>query len=264
MGHRVLWQIIAGSLLVGIGLIVVSCVRKDTSREVSPIIRECVLPADQASSLHGRWQAIPVPIALKKGDFQPDEVRAIIKAADVWNKFFQESIGSKIIDYGDAAAPSLSDAAKPAKLCAGKIVRDGSFSGQVVIYKQTTWPSANLNAIAQTSYCPSPGGQLPNYYTAIIEVNYQEFFVPGKRLPDLTSIFVHEFGHLIGLDHSCDTTGRAGIPQCADSGVSQEYFDAVMYPEVSMDLLGAGEIRTTLQANDQSRANCLYPSKKSR
>jgi len=261
MGRRVFWQMIASSYLVGFCLTFASCVENVPRNEVIPVIKECSLPADQSGTLGGKWKVVPVPIALRTGDFQPDEVKAIMKAADVWNKFFEESMGFKIIDYGDAAAPNMSNAETPAKLCAQGIVRGGSFSGQVVIYKQTIWPHANHNTIALTSYCPSPGKPLPSYYTAIIEINYQDFFVADRRVPDLASIFVHEFGHLIGLEHSCDTAGRPGFPQCDDSDVSQDYFDAVMYPVVSIDAVGVGEVRTALQANDQSRANCLYSAK---
>ena len=258
MGRPVFLHILASCFLVGFCLTFASCVQKETQEEVIQVTKECSLPADQAGTLGGKWKVTPVPIAMKRGDFHPDEVTAIVKAADVWNKFFEESMGFKIIDYGDPAAPNLSHVEKPIKLCAQGIVKGGSFSGQVVIYKQRIWPHTNLNAIAQTSYCPSPSQRLPSYYTAIIEVNYQQFFAPGRRVPDLESIFVHEFGHLIGLEHSCDPGGRPGFPQCVDSGVSQEYSDAVMYPMVSIDAAGFGEVRTKLQVNDQSRANCLY------
>jgi hypothetical protein len=93
---------------------------------------------------------------------------------------------------------------------------------------------------------------------AIMELNYQNFFVAGQRQPDLRSIMVHELGHLLGLDHTCATGAKAGFPDCNQSSLSAEYFEAVMYPVIPFDSTGAGAVKRDLNRNDQGRAQCLY------
>ncbi len=78
----------------------------------------------------------------------------------------------------------------------------------------------------------------------------------GKKQPDYQSILLHEFGHLIGLGHSCEVGGRAGYPDC-NGAISESIFEAVMFPVVQFDGM-IGEQRRALKQNDMARANCLY------
>ena len=89
-----------------------------------------------------------------------------------------------------------------------------------------------------------------------MEVKYQNFFISGKKLPDLQSIITHEMGHMIGVNHSCESTGKTGTPACNSSPA--EYFAAIMFPVFGFDASGLGESKRVLQDNDEGRANCLY------
>ncbi|MBC7691622.1 MAG: matrixin family metalloprotease [Methylotenera sp.] len=220
-------------------------------------VKECVLPAEQSSTLAAQWRVTPVPIAFKAGQFSVEEMAAITGAADVWNDFFQSVQGYKIFDYGEAAAPNQSNVNKPTIACSESILSGNSFSGQVVIYKDGRWPYTNKDAIAITNLCKSPSKPFSRLYGAYMEVNYENFFAVGK-VPDLKSIFVHELGHLIGLDHSCSTKTVTGFPNCSDGAVAPDIIEAVMFPVILFDGQGRGEVRASVNANDQGRANCLY------
>lgn len=221
-------------------------------------VKECVLPSDQSGSLSGHWQQTPIQIAFHQGDFDSTEVSSILNAADEWNRFFKESMGSSILDYGDSSSPRQSTTGKPAILCPQQVQSTPTSGGVITIYKQSTWPSASKSAIALTTYCPVEASPIKIFNSAIMEVNYQDYFLDGKKKPDLTSIFAHEFGHLVGLDHSCDSNKRAGFPSCSSTSLPTAYFNAVMFPVVLFSDSGVGEQRRTLMENDQGRANCLY------
>ena len=91
-----------------------------------------------------------------------------------------------------------------------------------------------------------------------MELNYQNFFVTGKPVPDLQSIITHEMGHLLGLGHSCETDTETGVPNCNESGLPPAYQAALMFPTFTFDSNGNGQIKRDLQSNDEGRANCLY------
>lgn len=234
-----------------------SCAQK---RE-SSIIKDCVLPDDQAGTLTAKWRVTPIPIAFHEGDFSDAEIAEITKAADTWNEFYSASLGLAPIDYGDTAVrTSTQDRIQNSMLCGqGSIVQGNAFVDPIVLYKNSSWPfTSQPNAMAITSYCRSAGKPLPTFSIAAIDFNYQNFFVSGKKRPDLQSIILHEFGHMVGLNHSCEGSARAGVPSCTSPSINTTYVQAVMYPTFSFDRLGAGEIRRDLMENDQGRANCLY------
>ncbi len=223
----------------------------------------CNLPVDQKNTLTGRWKFAPIMISFSLGAFNSYEMGLMMDAADTWNRFYQATHGFDIIDYGSRAVPRQNDRPRPyGNICQTTLLNSsGSFAGSVVIYKDTTWP-ANFAAaaIAITSTCASTTtATVAPFYSAMMEINYQNFFVAGKQLPDLTSIVVHELGHLLGLDHSCAQTGAgAKPPLCSGSSLDASYYDAVMYPTVSFKADGNGTVRRSLNSNDQGRANCLY------
>jgi hypothetical protein len=231
----------------------VGCGGKDSSPD---IITECVLPGDQSGTLAGAWPRRPVPIALRAGDFSADEASQVTAATEVWNHFYTGSLGMTLFNTG-GAVPSAVQATMPPSICSNSLIQANGFVAPVVIFKQSAW-THDPEAVGLTSFCTVGNASPKTMTTAIMELNYQNFFVQGKKQPDLQSILIHEFGHLAGLDHSCDTKGRTGFPNCADPGLPRDYLTAIMYPIVLFGSNGIGEQRRVLQSNDEGRANCLY------
>jgi hypothetical protein len=250
-------------LLLGLlSLGTVSCALY-TPDQTKPITKECYIPDDQAGTISGKWNTTPIPIAFFQGHFDSTETADMVKAADTWNKFFTASKEIPMIDYGtDPAAPRTSSVANPTQggaLCANGLLQGNQFSGQVVIYKLGRWPTSYAqNAIALTSFCTLPAKPYSKMYMAVMEINYQSFFIQGQKLPDLQSIFLHELGHLIGLNHSCEAAKKTGTPNCNDGNLNPDYVTASMYPVFTFDTGGVGQQKRDLGLNDQSRANCLY------
>lgn len=229
------------------------------------LIKTCNVPSDQSGTISGHWPKTPIPIAFHQGDFNPTETGQITAAIDTWNYFYSASIGIPTISYGSAGSPTLSTSQNPAQLgalCGQGVLSSGQFSGNIVIYKLGQWPTSYpTTAMALTSFCinSTNNGSYPNMYMAVIEVNYQNFFSAGNKIPDLQTIFLHELGHLLGLNHSCEATPtKAGVPNCNAPSLNPDYNSAIMYPVFTFDTSGAGQVKRTLGQNDESRANCLY------
>jgi hypothetical protein len=245
----------------GLAMILTGCALGGSSTKAVEYVKDCVLPTDQASTIAGHWRVTPIPIAFHQGDWQPDEIADITKAVDTWNTFYNATQGIKVLDYGTADNARVSAQPVPTNICAQGILQGNQFSGQVVVYKQGKWPHPGgaTSTIALTSFCTSPAKPYPSTYMAYMEVNYQNFFTEGHKVPDLQTIISHEFGHLLGLYHSCDaSSNKAGTPDCQSPTLNPDYQAALMFPVFGFNADLTGEQKRDLATNDQGRANCLY------
>jgi hypothetical protein len=237
------------------------CALGGSDSSAKQLVKECVLPGDQAGTIAGHWRVTPIPISFHQGDWAPDEINEIVAGADTWNTFYSATQGIKVLDYGTKDAVHTSTQAVPTNVCAQGILQGNTFSGQVVLYKQGKWPHAGgaATTIALTSFCTSPAKPYASTYMAYMEVNYQGFFVAGRKVPDLQTIISHEFGHLLGLYHSCDSGSvKAGQPDCLAPALNADYRSALMFPVFGFNDDNTGEQKRDLASNDQGRANCLY------
>jgi hypothetical protein len=226
--------------------------------------KDCIVPQDQSGTVSGKWNALPIPIAFAQGQFSQDEINAITAAATSWNDFYKYSKGyTSVLDFGESTtSPRTTSNSNPKNssgFCALGIFQGSQFVGNVGIYKVSQWPTSYAqNAMALTTFCTSPQSPLPKMYMAVIEINYQYFFVQGTKVPDIQSIITHELGHLLGLGHSCEPTQKSGYPNCNDSSLNPDYIKANMFYTFGFDQSNMGEIKRDLGTNDQNRANCIY------
>jgi hypothetical protein len=223
-------------------------------------LRSCVLEQDQVGTFDGKWTVAPIPVSVRAGQFSDAEKTIIRQAVQQWNSFTKVSLGREIFAVGSGGMPENSGA-RPDSICSSStpVLLGGQFVSSIVIHKLGNWPYSADQAIAITSTCPVADTPLPRFYSGMIDLNYEFFFVSGRRQPDLQSIMVHELGHLAGLRHSCESSpDRAGVPSCTDSSLDPLYKSAVMYPVFGFDAFGNGEKRVRPNANDQGRFNCLY------
>jgi hypothetical protein len=250
----VIWSSALFRAPVGFSILAFLMFACSTSDNV-PVVTSCQLPSDQTATLSGNWTVKPVPIAFHAGDWSSSDMAAITAAADTWNAFYNESQNFSIIDYGgNSASPRTSSLAKPSTPCGSNIVDGTQFSEPVVLYKDASWPYGSAT-IALTRFCTATATPLNHLNMAYIEVNYQNFFVSGQQVPDLQSILLHEFGHLAGLNHSCESISTTGFPICGNDAT---YSNAVMAPVFTFDSSGNGQQKRSLTSNDEGRANCLY------
>jgi hypothetical protein len=252
------------------------------------VVTSCVLPTDQTGTLNGRWASTPIPVALHAGDFTTYEASQIAAAVATWNTFSSASMGIEILNNDNGNLASSLTQTDSATLCANNDYIDGSFSKPIVIYKDATWPTSyNPNVMALTSYCTKTGSigsgaatgggvsyaaatststgsdpttiqaQLLPFTVAMTELNY-EYFFDTSEVPDIQTILLHELGHVLGLNHSCNNTTTPGFPSCTGTGANVLYQDAVMYPVFGFYSNGQGQQRRSLTVDDEERANCLY------
>jgi hypothetical protein len=257
---------LAGTVLGVLTLGLLSGCALEMKERKAALLKECVLPTDQSGTIPYMWRLKPIPIQFNKGDFVQGEIAAILAAADTWNSHYAAARGFPVLDYGSPTNPrttlNRALAPDPSTLCNinDPLILDGQWTGAVTFYKQAVWPAAYpADVMAITTKCPLPGRGRLAMKNAMVELNYQKFFVgAGNRIPDLQTIILHELGHLFGLEHSCEAAQKAGFPDCRSPTLDFSYFEAVLYPTFTFDSAGNGQQKRKLGKNDQGRANCLW------
>ena len=217
---------------------------------------------EQLDTFTGKWTFTPIPLAVQKGKFNEKEIFSITLAAKSWNRFFKASQGYEIFELVDNKVPE-EESTRLVSLDnenVSLIDRNG-FYKKAVIYKITSnWDVNKKSVIGVTRSLSdtriSVNGHKGIYYSDIA-LNYVNFFTKGNKIPDLESVVLHELGHLIGLQHSCEFRTQPGMPDCRKKDLPLNYKEAVMFPYPRFNN-NQGLIKNKLRHNDKQRSACLY------
>jgi len=217
------------------------------------VVNECILPQEQAGTVFARWPVLPVPLQWDS-DFSTTERATMVSAVNSWNGFYDQSQGYPLFLHGGGATTdvNITDVSS-----VGSILNGNRFEGKVTLFKRSSQWRYDQDAIAVTTFAKHTdptGYPLQVITNGMIELNYIHYFAPGKQSQDLESIVLHELGHLVGLDHSCEVSSeRSGMPDCVGFESDHPYLQASLFP-----VFQSGEQRRSLGLNDMGRANCLY------
>lgn len=260
--------IVSWAILAAVTPSLISCGPQFRKKKKQSLITECVLPEDQSASLRGKWSAVPgtpsapmaLPLSLKSGDFTAAEAASIQAGIDTWNAHYGAAAGFQVMvrnaDRSNISNPTKSTFASTYP----QITNGQTFTKEVMVFKVKTGWEEGSGTIAVTRIrfpSGSPNSTATRFDTAIIDLNYQNFFGQGQVIPDLQSIITHEMGHLLGLRHSCTLAGESELPDC-NGDLDPGYYEALLFPSFGVDGAGFGEIKRGLGENDMGRANCLY------
>lgn len=192
------------------------------------------------------------------GDFA---VSGISSAIEKWNSFSRASLGFNLFeieqnDFSEAGTtPSGEDECDfgGSSDSSFRIVREDSIS---------RWRALGLVSSSSGSVVPgvtarcSTGGRL-NKQVVLINTR----FTDSRQF---SSVVLHELGHAIGLDHSCEGgAGSATFKGCTGLSSNHPYYVAVMFPIFRVSAPGSSgtDIKQALRANDMLRGQCLYNGK---
>jgi hypothetical protein len=187
-------------------------------------------------------------------DHGADYMAAIQAAAQRWNDFGQQQKGSDFFTIGTGDLPDDLRSARFAD-CNLNDAGDENHFYMMLVTDMSQWQKNNFTSSI-------PGGTVRCYVNGaltkqVIMVN-PSLIQPSQFM----SVAIHEMGHSLGLDHSCQigdgTDSFVGCNKITDS--HDPYYLAVMYPQLVWDptLEDNLAIKEDLQTNDMERASCFY------
>lgn len=211
-------------------------------------------PADQKDSFMAPIGNGPVTLMVDN-TFTSDQQTGIQTMVTQWNQLGQTLRGADFFTLQTATVPSV--------LYTGNFqqcnIDVGTGTGALYLVNMTDETQWESLGFATTI----PGATVRCYQN-----DYLDKQVVMVR-PDLidaaqfTSVILHELGHSLGLDHSCNAKGgSSSFLSC--NGVDQEndpdYYNAVMFPTLSSGISANGTpmVKDQLAPNDTARASCLY------
>lgn len=232
-------------LILSLGI---SACGKDEPSETRFDVGDCG-PADQRESYF-----IPVEAQVAKlwmAGFLPEEENAVSAATREWNSKGGAQTGGRVFFEPTHSSQPYTDPSGPSsKSDCDAIPGDGGEFYVMKTQNEARWRALGLNSsnAAVTLRCYLDDRL--SRQIVLVNTNY-------VGLAQIQSVVLHELGHTLGLDHSCDdeNKGSEAYAACATLPQTHSYYQAVMYPFLR---IGMGEKKEILQSNDLQRAQCLY------